>query len=407
MRLDATVVTKTGVSTDIPVIDADPYSDDILRSPYALHAQLRDSGPVVYLPKYGVYAMARYEDVRAALKDHDSFVSGRGVGLIDLKYKSTWRRPSLLIEADPPAHTAVRQVMSAVISPGTVRALRPQFREAAVTLIEQLVNHGSFDGITQLAETFPLQVMADAIGISGEGCADLLAYSEHSFNSFGPRNERFTSAVDRIATIHQWVMDLCRREALAEGGLGMKVWDAADRNQLTDDQALMLVRSLLSAGFDTTAFAIGNALHALATTPSQWAELHAHPELARFAFDEALRFESVVQTFARVTKQEVEVDGTIVPRDSKVLLFLGAANRDPRHWGASADQFDIHRKAQGHVGFGMGIHQCVGQPLARLEAEAILSELVARVERVSVVGEILPKLNNTLKGWASLPLSIG
>jgi hypothetical protein len=113
-----------------------------------------------------------------------------------------------------------------------------------------------------------------------------------------------------------------------------------------------------------------------------------------------------VQTFFRTTSRDAEVAGTVIPEGSKVLLFLGSANRDPRHWGEDADRLDIRRRAAGHVAFGMGVHQCVGQPVARMETELVLAALARRIRRIELAGTPVPKLNNTLKGWASVPVRV-
>jgi hypothetical protein len=168
----------------------------------------------------------------------------------------------------------------------------------------------------------------------------------------------------------------------------------------------MLVRSLLTAGVDTTVYGIANTVYALSRHPEQWAQLHEQPAKGKFVFDEALRWESPVQTFFRTTTRDVEVAGTTIPADTKVLLFLGSANRDPRHWGEDAEVLDIGRRAAGHVAFGMGVHQCVGQPVARLETELVLSALAQRARAIEPTGEPVPKLNNTLKGWASVPVRL-
>jgi cytochrome P450 len=162
----------------------------------------------------------------------------------------------------------------------------------------------------------------------------------------------------------------CNRAALRPGSLGAAVFEAVDRGEVAEDEAALLVRSLLSAGLDTTVYGLGNALFALATHPEAWAQLHARPELARAAFEEALRFESSVQTFFRTTTRETELGGVALPADAKILLFLGAANRDPRRWD-EPDRFDIGRKSSGHVAFGYGIHSCVGQAVARMEGEIV------------------------------------
>jgi cytochrome P450 len=165
------------------------------------------------------------------------------------------------------------------------------------------------------------------------------------------------------------------------------------------------VRSFLSAGVDTTVNGLGNALYCMASHPDQYARLVAAPELARPAFEEVLRFESPVQTFFRTTSRPLEFAGVQMDENQKVLLFLASANRDERQW-KQADVFDIERKPTGHMAFGSGIHGCVGQVVARLEGEVILSALARRVKRIELIGEPVRRLNNTLRAFASLPLRL-
>jgi hypothetical protein len=165
------------------------------------------------------------------------------------------------------------------------------------------------------------------------------------------------------------------------------------------------VRALLSAGVDTTVNGLGAALYNLARFPGEWAKLHADPSLARGAFEEAVRFECPVQTFFRTTAADTELAGVALPEGSKVLMFLAAANRDPRRWD-DPDRFDITRNAAGHVGFGAGIHMCVGQILARLEGEAMLAALARRVVRLEIAGQPVRRYNNTLRGLKALPLRL-
>ncbi len=188
-------------------------------------------------------------------------------------------------------------------------------------------------------------------------------------------------------------------------GFGADIWAAADRGELTHAQAPLVVRSLLTAGVDTTVHGIGAVLHALAVTPGAWQLLRERPELVRVAFDEAVRWESPVQAFFRTTVRDVPVGDAVVPAGEKVLVFFAAANRDPRRW-ADPDTFDLTRDPSGHVGFGMGIHQCVGQHVARLEAESLLTALLARVTSLEPAGEPVRHLNNTLRSWESLPLRL-
>jgi 4-methoxybenzoate monooxygenase (O-demethylating) len=133
--------------------------------------------------------------------------------------------------------------------------------------------------------------------------------------------------------------------------------------------------------------------------------LRRNAGLTRPAFDEVLRWESPIQTFFRTTTKPVDLGGTEIPRDAKILLFLASANRDPRRWDDS-DRFDVTRRAAGHVAFGAGIHLCVGQMLARLEVEMITAALAARVESIEIVGEPRRKLSNSLRQFASLPIEL-
>jgi cytochrome P450 len=284
--------------------------------------------------------------------------------------------------------------------------LRAAFAPAAERLADELVARGRFDAVTDLAEVYPLQVFPDAVGLRQEGRRHLLAYGALAFNAFGPHNRLLADALATAAPVQQWVLDSCDRSALAPHGLGADIWAAADRGEITAAQAPLLVRSLLSAGVDTTVYGLANSLYALARHPGQWAALHEDPRLAKFAFDEALRWESPVQTFFRTASRDAEVGGTLIPEGSKVLLFLGSANRDDRQWGGDAEEFDIRRAAGGHVAFGMGIHQCVGQPIARMEAELVLGALARRAVRLEPDGDPVPTLNNTLKGWGSVPVRV-
>lgn len=390
----------------VPTLDIDPFGDDFLTDPYPSHDVLRDTAPVVFLERYGVWAMARYEHVHEALLDHETFCSSRGAGLADFHMEKPWRPPSLLLEADPPDHTSVRAPMSKVLSPRTVRTLTEGFKAVAEDIADDLVSRGEFDVVTDLAERYPLKVFPDAVGLPAEGRENLLPYGALAFNAFGPRNSRLEEALAKAAPVQAWIWANCQREALTPDGLGARIWAAADAGEITHDQAPMLVRSLLSAGVDTTVYGIANTMQALAANPDQWAGLRANPSLAKFVFDEALRYESPVQTFFRTTTRPVNVAGTTIAEGEKVLLFLGAANRDPRKWGPDASRMDITRKAAGHVAFGMGIHQCVGQPIARLEVGLILTALAERIERIEPSGPPVPKLNNTLKGWSHVPVRV-
>ena len=392
--------------TTAPVSDVDPFSTEFFEDPHRIHTVLRDTGPVVWLSAWNCYAVARHVEVFAVLNDWQTFCSGRGVGLSDFAKEKPWRPPSLVLETDPPEHDRARNVLNRVLSPVVVRGLREQFATVADELAAELVGRGEFDAVADLAEVFPLSVFPQAVGLQEEGREHLLAYAGLAFNAFGPPNELRRKALETAGPHVAWVTDQCRRENLRPGGFGAQIHEAAERGEgITADEALLLVRSLLTAGLDTTVNGIGAAAFCLARFPDQYAKLRANPALARGAFEEAIRFESPVQTFFRTTTRPAEIGGITIPEGEKVLMFLGAANRDPRHW-PHADSYDIERRAQGHVGFGWGVHNCVGQMLARLEGEVMVAALARRAATMEIAGPVVRRYNNTLRGLESLPVRV-
>jgi 4-methoxybenzoate monooxygenase (O-demethylating) len=388
---------------DAPVSAADPFADDFLRDPFSYHEELREAGPVVWLERYGVWAMARYAEVHEALRDWETYCSSAGVGLSDFRKEKPWRPPSLLLEADPPEHSRARRAVARALSPRTVRSLREDFARRAEDLVRDLLARGRVDGVHDIAEAFPLRVFPLAVGITADGGDQLLAYGNMAFNAFGPRNHLQRDSMAQAEGVVAWIAAHCAREALATGGLGERIYASADEGAITRAEAALLVRSLLTAGVDTTVIGLGCALDCLARDPAQWRLLCGDPALAGPAFEEALRYASPVQTFFRTTTRAVEVGGVTIAAGQKVLLFLAAANRDPRRW-ENPGHFDICRRAVGHVGFGYGIHACVGASLARLEGEVLLEAMARQVGTLEPAGQPHRRLNNTLSGFASLPL---
>lgn len=392
-------------SADLPSLDLDPFGEDFLADPYNYHGLLRDAGPVVWLPAVGAYGLARYTEVAAALRDHESFCSGRGVGVADFAREKPYRPLSLLLEADPPLHDRTRKLMNKIVSLKALKDVRPRWLERAEALVDRLVAQRQFDAVRDLGEVYPMLVFPDTIGVPEEGRDQLLIYAAAVFNAFGPRNAIFEAGEAAAREAAQWVAEACKRKNLAPGSWGSAVFEAADAGECTAEEAERLVRSFLSAGVDTTVNGIGHLMLALATHPDQLALLREQPSLGKRAFEESLRWDSTVQTFFRTTTRDAEVAGHTIPEGSKVLLFLAAANRDPRRWD-DPNRFDIMRPTSGHVGFGFGIHQCLGQMVARQEAELVLEALLPRIKSMRLTGTPERRLNNTLHAVASIPVEV-
>lgn len=392
-------------SRSFPVLDLDPFSDDFLADPFSQHALIRDAGPVVWLERYGIWAVGRYDDVFAVLMDWESFISSAGVGITDFRIETPPRPPSIILEADPPLQTRTHKILARVLSPAALRAMRVAFEAEAERLTARIVERGTIDGAEDIARAFPLKVFPDAVGLPDEGREILPTYANMVFNFFGPHNARFEHAMENAPTVSKAVMALCERSAVTPDGLAAGVFAAHDAGECSYAEAGMLVRSLLSAGLDTTVNSIACALVCFARFPEQWDRVRADPPIARNAFDEAVRLESPVQTFFRTVAKPVTIGGLGLEDGAKVLMFLASANRDPRKW-SDPDTFDVTRKTGAHVGFGAGIHRCVGEMLSKLEGEILIGALARCVARFELTAEPTLNYNNTLRGYAQVPLTI-
>lgn len=390
---------------NVPVSSFDPYDQDVLIDPYPYYEELRDAGPVVWLERYGVFALPCYREVKMVLDDPLTYGSSGGAGLTNFHTTKPWRTPSLLLEADPPEHVRTRQQMMRVMTPGAARQLRPRFEAQAHEMVQALLAKGECDGITDLAEAYPLKVFGDAVGLRASGREHLLPYGDMVFNGFGAANERFKQSLARMKEAPAWIADACRREALTKDGFGAQLYSGVDRGEITEEEAGLLVRSLLSAGLDTTVFTLGNALVNFARFPDQWEILKQKPELARQAVEEILRYDGTFHSFYRTTSKPVKIAGVKMEKNQKILLLTASANRDPQKW-SNPDRLDITHRANGHLAFGHGIHACAGQMLARLEGEVVLTALAKNVDRIELRGEPVMHFNNTVRGYKSIPLRV-
>jgi 4-methoxybenzoate monooxygenase (O-demethylating) len=394
------VAASTRVESDLDLFSKEHFDD-----PWANLAALRNAAPAVWLNKIDCWAVAGHAEITAAFRDYDTFCSGAGVGLSDFRKEPPWRPPSIILEADPPDHTKARKVLADVLSPVNVKNMKDVFEDKAEAMVGALIDAGPFDGVSALAEAYPLKVFPDAVGVTPHDRHHLLAYGNMVFNSFGPRNEFFDQGMVNAAETRAWIMAQCAREALSKDGLGAQIYGASDRGEVTEEEAGLLLRSFLSAGVDTTISAFTASLWALATHPDQWALLRADPTLARAAFEEAIRFEGPIQTFFRTTTRPTDLGGVAMGEGEKVLLLMAGANRDERKF-SDPDRFDITRRTVGHVGYGFGIHVCVGQVVARLEGEALLGAIARNANTITLVGDPTRRYNNTLRTFGALPLEL-
>lgn len=396
--------------TRLPVIAEDPYGPEAMQDPYPLYSEMREAGPLVYLEKYGAVASCRYDIAREALHDWRSFTSARGVGLADLKDTERWPglKQSGLVEQDPPNHTVARTAILKLFTPKAMRPLRARIVERAEQLVDELLERGEFDAYEDLAHAFVFSIVPDLIGVPEEGRENMLPFSTASIQaSTSPHNDEVRRILGAAGPLREWIEHASRRESLAPGGMGAMVWEMADAGEIDDELAVKLIRALMTAGLDTTIYAMVNTVRSLLRFPEQWETLRENPAMAKFVLDETLRYESVTQTITRTASSDLEFAGAQVPEGTKVILFNSATGRDPRKWGDRADRYDLSEPSAGHLGLGFGIHQCAGQALARMESEALFTAFASRVRGLEA-GEGEPQLLGIapLRSWTRLPVVI-
>jgi cytochrome P450 len=384
-----------------PSSDYDPFTPEAILDAHTHDGALRELAPAVYLERYDVWAVARFADVHAMLRDWETFTSTNRP-FFDPKAI----RPNILLTEDPPDHNRTRAVIMRSLSAPALRRLQEQFDRAAVELVDRLLERdGVVDGHLDIASAYVLQVFPDILGLSREGRHHLLRFGDAAFNAFGPANEIQRRGMERAADAIAWVDRSVKREAVDPDALGGEMFKAADAGEITEQEAELLVRTLFAAGSDTTIYGIGSMVRAFAENPEQWRILREDRSLVRNAFEEVLRYESPSRFGGRATKAEAEVDGVRLPAGARIMVMFLAAGRDPRRW-ERPDTFDVRRKVTGHINLGYGIHACAGQALARIEGQAVLNALLDRVASIEAAGEPERAVNFQAHGHEHIPVRL-
>ena len=389
------------MAPSIPSSDLDFYSDDALNDPYEQYRQLREAGPVVWLERHQVWAVARYDSVRAVLRNWKTFSSASGVALNDPLNNAMQGNT---LGSDPPLHDLLRDVVASRMTAQALRPTKELIESRAQALVERLVAQRSFDAIQDLAQVLPLSIVPDFIGLPQEGREHMLEWAEATFNAMGPLNERCAHALQKAPAVFSYAKQIADSGNLQPGSFGAGILEAEREGRITPDQSPQLFTAYLVPSLDTTISALGSAIWLFGHYPEQWDQVRANPSLIPNALEEVLRLESPIQGFSRKTTSDYDMDGITIPAGARVVVFFAAANRDERKW-ERAECFDVTRNTSGHLGFGYGIHLCAGANLARLEGQAILSALARRVTRFEL-GESTRKLNNVIRSLRTLAVTV-
>lgn len=381
----------TGAPAGCPVSTIDPWSDSVLLDPYAAYRELRDLGPAVWLEEHNIFALARHAEASAALSDHQRFSSAEGVAVEqDLNTRQS------ILTTDPPDHETHRRPTAVQLTTAALTADLGVFATVANELTDRLVAAESFDAVSDMASPFSVRVVADLCGLPEAGRERLGALGERAFNSIGPSNPRFADGKMAVGELVELTFEMGTSSDLCPGTRG---------EQLVESGRLENLVHYTWPGIDTTVHALSSAVMLFAQHPDQWDLLRGDPSLCNSAFNEVLRMHAPVHTFSRVATETVEIGDVEVAEGQRIAIMFGAANRDERRY-ADPDRFDITRNARDHLGFGRGIHRCVGSHLALAEATALFQALIERVERFDLVSKPVWKPNNSLHGLESLPVAV-
>jgi cytochrome P450 len=381
-------------------VEFDYFSPGFRANPYAAYARLREQAPVCWGMGFepgmpGVWHIARYADIQRILKDprfthqhareiSDGVVSGVETSTATANDEAQLFRElsglSLLF-IDPPAHTRLRALVSKAFTPRMVESVRPRAQALADELLDAAASAGTLDMIGGYAMPLTLTVISEMLGVPIESREEMREWAgvlvqaidcKRDTAIYGPA----TAVTMRLVALFQGVLE--ERRAEPRNDLISELLQAHEQDdRLSEQELIVTATTLLLAGHETTVNLIGNGMLALLQHPDQLALLREHPELTPSAVEEFLRYEAPSQMASRVAPEEIEIGGQIVGRGEVLNLLLGSGNHDPEAFD-DPDRLDVTRANNRHLAFGMGMHYCLGAPLARLEGQVAIETLLRR-----------------------------
>jgi cytochrome P450 len=388
----------------------DPYDAGIARDPYPVYKRLREESPLYYNEKYDFYAVSRWDDIYRSLPEWETFPSGRGA-IVELIKSGLEIPPGTIIFEDPPTHDIHRALLVRVFTPRRVAALEPQIREFCNTVLDNLGDTRDFDLIKDFGNELPMRVIGWLMGIPEEDQTSIREQTDNNLRTEEGKPMRHNGddflSGEMFSEYIDWRMKNPSNDLMTDL-LNAEFEDAHGVTRtLTKDEILVYCSVLAGAGNETTGRLIGWMGSTLADHPDQRAELVANPALIPNAVEEVLRFQPPAQHVGRYVAKDVEFHGRTVPAGTAILFLLGSANRDEAIYGADSDTFNIHRTKQ-HLTFGYSLHYCMGAALARLEGQIALEEMLKRFPSWEVDYDNAKLFStSTVRGWETLPISIG
>lgn len=398
-------------ATSTPV-EFDPFSDEYFNDPYEMYRRMRDEAPLYFSEQYGFYALSRFADVLAAHRDWEGFSSAHGIELFTLSMDpediAGFRN---LIMMDPPVHDRFRALVSRVFTPKAVTALEPMIREVICNFLDPVNDATEFDAVADFAALFPVEVITRMLGVPEGERQQIRHWLDASLRREAGQTEPSTENAEAVLNTAGYFHDLTveKRKNPADDMLSRLTQVTIDRGDgvetgLDNEEITGFVTLLGGAGAETVTKLVGNAVMLFWQHPEQWAKVvEDHDKIPR-AVDEILRYQPPSQYQGRFCVQEREMEGGIVPAGFPVLLLTGAATRDPRAF-ERADEFDVERQPGITIGFGHGVHACLGAALARMESRIAIEELATRWKRLEVDESGLRRVQMAnVAGYSNVPV---
>jgi len=383
-----------------------PYSFAVHDDPYVTYRRLRDEAPAYWNDELDFWTLSRFGDVLGGFRDFETFSSANGVALEQRGMPN--QDFQQMIDMDPPDHTVFRKLVSRVFTGRKVSQMEDEIRNIVDGYIDEVIESGSCDLVTDISGPFPMDVIAAVLGIPEadrakiRDDADKILVRNDGEMAIPP--EAVTGMFDLLG---YFVDDLPKRKQGIGEGLVTDLADVeVDGRRLTDEELLGFCVLFVIAGHETTTKMVANTTELLSRHPDQREALCNDIQLVPGAVEEVLRFHNSTQYMHRTMTRDLEMHGETLREGDSVLLLIGAANHDDREFGPTAEDFDIHRRPERHLGFGYGAHFCLGAALARLEGKVAIEQIHRRLGDYEVDHDAKVRFHSSnVTGWTSLPIS--
>ncbi|MFF1440659.1 cytochrome P450 [Streptomyces sp. NPDC058295] len=402
----------------VDALSFDPWDPAFVSDPYPAYAELRERGRVIYYEPTDQWLVPRHADVSALLRErrlgrtyqhrftHEDF--GRTAPPAEQEPFHTLNDHGML-DLEPPDHTRIRRLVSKAFTPRTVERLQPYVRRLAGELVDRLVEAGGGDLLSDVAEPLPVAVIAEMLGIPESDRGPLRPWSADICGMYelSPSKETAARAVRASVEFSEYLLELiaARRKEPGDDLISGLIAAHDEGDRLTEQEMISTAVLLLNAGHEATVNATVNGWWALFRNPEQLAALRADHSLVPTAVEELMRYDTPLQLFERWVLDDIEIDGTTVPRGAEIAMLFGSANHDPAVF-ADPERLDLSRADNPHISFSAGIHYCIGAPLARIELAASMTALLERAPTLALAAEPRRKPAFVIRGLEGLSVTL-